>query len=360
MRTIKKFTEMKYDSPYYTKENLLIDMALDCDYTVLTSVRNIGKSYSAMCYAGDLINMGKTVVWERYNKDEYQLAKNTLVNFFPDYVDISKGSLTCLQNEESGGKIYIVQTSTANNLKGYDEKDYDSLPVLEIKDEFLPIRYNNSTRLTTEYFLAMEIRKTFKRNGPMRSLYLGNNLNWLNPYTMNWTMPLVSIGERVKVIDTYKLKFNEEEITSDRTILWHSIKPSEQMLKRIFSSEVASLNQDSLEEYFSNEFYKEYSCIGKCPDMQKPLAKYEIMSENYFIGIREYNGKLYFCHINHDVNKPVYVSETVYVDVDKGFIKLKSMGAEFENLLNTGFCIFDSQKTYFAFFRWIINLRKRV
>ena len=357
-RKIEKIKAPDPQTSYYTKVDLALDLSYGADYTVLTSVRNIGKSYSAMEYALDLIKSGKTVLWERYTKDEFGMSVRSWENFAPSLIS-TKGTVKTLLDEESGGKLILIQTSVANNIKGYDD-ELDKLPVLEVKDEFLPVRYTSNTRFLNEFTEAMEIRKTFKRNGNMRSLYLGNNLNWLNPYTIGWNMPLVQNGERIKVTDTFNINKEDVNITAQRTILWHSIKPTQKMLTRIFEHEIASLNKSDLEDYFDNGFYKEYESFGKCPDMKTPLVPYELMSQGYYIGIRVYDGKLYLCKVNHKQNSEVYVSEPEYIDYANNHIRIKTVGREFENRFDNGLCIFDNMNTYYAFFRWVVNLRKRL
>lgn len=357
-RKIEKIPVADTNEEYYTKADLIIDLSYDADYTVLTSVRNIGKSYSAMCYALDLIRDGKTVLWERYNKDEFQMSYKSWCNFAPD-LTIEKGSIKTLIDDNSGGKLLMIQTSVATNIKGYDDS-LDKLPVLEVKDEFLPVRYTNNSRFIHEFTEAMEIRKTFKRNGEMRSLYLGNNLNWMNPYTVGWNMPIVANGERIKVTDNYTLKNDQYDISASRSILWHSIKANQRMMTRIFKHEIASLNQADLNSYFSNDFYKDYDAIGKCPNLKTPLLDFEIMSDGYYMGIRVYDGKYYIAKINHNKNCEVYVSEPEYIDFETRHTRIKSVGSQFETFFDNGLCIFDSMNTYYAFFRWVVNLRKRL
>lgn len=357
-RKIQKLNPSYTDSEYYTIDDLKIDLSYDTDYTVLTSVRNVGKSYSAMQYAYELIKQGKTVLWERYNKDEFAMSVRTWENFAQDLIPI-KGSIKTFEHELSGGKLLMIQSSVASNIKGYDD-ELDKLPVLEVKDEFLPVRYTNNTRFLNEFSDAMEIRKTFKRNSDMRSLYLGNNLNWMNPYTVAWSIPPVNSGDVLRIIDTYNIKHGNQEYQSSRSILWHSIKPTQKMLSRIFKNEISSLNQSSLNEYFDNQFYKEYENIAKCPDMKIQLSQYEIMSNGYYMNFRIMDGKLYFCRVSHDKNKPVYVSEPEYIDIDTDHLRVKSLGKQLEDYFDAGRCIFDSMNTYYAFFRWIVNLRKRL
>ena len=142
-RKIQRLKPEYTDSEYYTVLDLKLDLSYDADYTVLTSVRNVGKSYSAMQYAYELIKEGKTVLWERYNKDEFSMAVRTWENFTNE-LKLVKGAINTFEHE-SGGKLLLIQTSIASNIKGYDDA-LESLPVLEIKDEFLPVRYTNNTR----------------------------------------------------------------------------------------------------------------------------------------------------------------------------------------------------------------------
>lgn len=357
-RKIEKINAPECETEYYTRFDLELDLSYNTDYTVLTSVRNVGKSYSAMVYALDLVKQGKTVLWERYTKDEFNMSVKAWENFAPDLVNV-KGSIKMLADADSDGKLILIQTSVANNIKGYDD-EFDKLPVLEVKDEFLPVRYTSNTRFINEFTEAMEIRKTFKRNGHMRSLYLGNNLNWLNPYTIGWNMPLVQNGERLKITDTFNINKEDLNISAQRTILWHSIKPTQKMLTRIFGHEIASLNKADLNEYFDNGFYKEYEAFGKCPDMRTPLTHYELMSDGYYIGTRIYDGKMYMCKVNHNKNCQVYVSEPEYIDYMNNHIRMKSVGREMESRFDSGLCVFDNMNTYYAFFRWVVNLRKRL
>lgn len=346
------------DTEYFTVNDLKIDLSYQCDYTVLTSVRNVGKSYAAMQYALEMIQNGKTVLWERYNKDEFSMAVKTWQNFAPELRPI-KGNIKTFLDESTGGKLLIIQTSLASNIKGYDD-DLDKLPIIEIKDEFLPVRYTNNTRFLNEFSDAMEIRKTFKRNSDMRSLYLGNNLNWMNPYTIGWSIPPIKSGDTVKITDTYTFNKDEFKLSANRSILWHSIKPTEKMLNRIFKNEIASLNQSDLSEYFNNQFYKEYESIAKCPDMKTQLSPNEIMSDGYYMNFRFYDGKMYICKVSHDKGKNVFVSEPEYIDIETRHLRVKSVGKEMERHFDDGICIFDSMNTYYAFFRWVVNLRKRL
>lgn len=344
---------------FYDIRDLEYLLSFNADYTVISSIRNLGKSFSAMQHAKKQIDNGKTVLWERYNRDEFRLALKTWINFYPD---LSKpndaGGYLELNNDDTGGRLLICQTSVATNIKGFDDTP-DRLPIFEYKDEFLPVRYLNQNRLLTEYSDAMEIRKTFKRNGKMRSIYLGNCLNWINPYTVAWGMSPPDTGTAKLILDTFSVNTDDEVITDSRSIIWENVKPSKTQIKRIMRTEVSSMNVDSLDDYVDNQFYKEYSKIGKCPDMSIQLADIQLMSEGYYFSYRVCDGRLYFCQIKPANSKTTYVSEKAYIDIDKNHLRYIGLGAQFEDKFNAGLCVFDSTKTLMAYQRWLINLRKR-
>lgn len=340
---------------YFTKFDIEHMLSYDCDYSVVTSIRNLGKSYACMQHCIDLIKDGKTVLWERYNKDEMALACKTWENFAPDLTYVKSEGIKTYTDEISGGELMIISTSVANNIKGYDA-DYEHLPVLEVKDEFLPVRYNRNDRFINEFREAMEIRKTFKRNGPMRSIYLSNCLNWINPYTINWKIPPVTGGECIKITDT----FVYGDLKEQRKILWYSVKPTDAQMKRVMKTEVSSMNIASFDEYFNNAFYKEYDVFGKCPDMSKSLSKQELMTEGYYMNYRSYNGRFYIQRVQHERNKIVFVSEPQYVDFEIRHFRDKQLSTMFESYFNAGVLVFDTSETYYAFLRWIINSRKQL
>jgi len=346
------------NNEYYTVDDLKYLLSFNTDYTIVSSIRNLGKSYAGMTLAKEKIEMGKTVLWERYNRDEFRLAVKTWENFYPELDKPSNaGGYIEYTHPETGGKLLIAQTSIATNIKGYDDKEH--LPILEIKDEFLPVRYTNNVRFLNEFNDAMEIRKTFKRNGPMRSIYLSNCLNWLNPYTINWQITPIDSGKAKIIMDTFSVKVDGEEIKDTRSIIWESVKPTKTQIKRIMRTEVSSFNVSDLDSYLDNEFYKEYSKIEKCPDMTVQLEPIQLMSEGYYFSYRIYNGRYYFTKVNPNLNKITYVSEKTYIDIDKKHFRYIDLGKRFEDKFNDGLCIFDNTKTLLAYQRWLINLRKR-
>ena len=347
------------DTEFYTKLDLKYLLSFNCDYTVISSVRNLGKSYSAMELCKEKIEEGKTVLWERYNKDEFKLAVKTWGNFYPELgKPTDAGGYLEFENDETGGKLLCCQTSVIN-IKGYDDAP-DKLPVFEVKDEFLPVRYTNNTRFINEFNDAMEIRKTFKRNGNMRSIYLSNCLNWFNPYTVNWGISPIDTGYARMVIDSYTVQSGDEDISSSRKIIWESVKPTTKQIKRIIATEVSSLNVSNLDDYLNNEFYKEYGKISKCPDMSVQLENVQLMSDGYYFSYRIYNGRYYFCKVNPRKGVTTYVGEKNYIDIDEKHFRNVGLGGQFEDIFNAGLCVFDDTKTLMAYQRWLINLRKRV
>lgn len=345
---------------FWDVQDLKYLLGFNCDYTVVSSVRNLGKSYAGMTLALDEIKQGHTILWERYNRDEFRLAVKTWENFYPEFgKPVNAGGYLEYTDENTGGKLLLCQCSVATNIKGYDDV-LEKLPKYEIKDEFLPVRYLDNRRFIHEYNDAMEIRKTFKRNGRMRSIYLSNCLNWINPYTVAWEMYPIDSGYARHVIDTYTIKLSDgTKISESRSIIWESVKPTDTQIKRILRTEISSMNVNDIDDYLNNEFYKEYSKIEKCPDMSVQLEPIQLMSEGYYLGFRNYQGRLYFCKINPNSTYPTYVSEKQYIDIDNMHYRYPELGGQFEDYFNRGLCIFDNTKSYMAYQRWLINNRKR-
>ena len=343
---------------YWDIKDLEYLLSFNCDYTVVSSIRNLGKSYAGMMHASKQLENGKTVLWERYNKDEFGMAVKTWESMHPELKKGDCKGYLNYYNEVTGGQLILIQTSVATNIKGYDD-EYDKLPTFEYKDEFLPVRYLNNNRFLYEYNDAMEIRKTFKRNGNMRSIYLSNCLNWMNPYTVAWDMTPIDVGKARIVYDTYKVKVEDEIITDTRSIIWESVKPTKAQIKRVLRTEVSSMNIKDFDSYLDNEFYKEYNKIAKCPDMSIQLSDIQFMSEGYYFSYRIYNGRYYFCKVNPKDGVTTYVSEREYIDIDEKHFRYPAMARDYEDAFNNGVCIFDNTKTLMAYQRWLINLRKR-
>lgn len=348
----------KAEKEYWDVKDLEYLLSFNCDYTVVSSVRNLGKSYAGMTHARMQIEKGKTVLWERYSKDEFGMAVKAWQATAPNLVKTDTKGYHEYVDEVTGGKLLLVQTSVATNLKGYDDLP-DKLPVFEYKDEFLPVRYLNANRFLNEYSDAMEIRKTFKRNGPMRSIYLSNCLNWMNPYTVNWNIPPIDTGKARIVYDTYSVKLGNETISDTRSIIWESVKPTDAQIRRILRTEVSSMNVKDLDSYLDNEFYKEYNKVERCPDMSVQLQPIQLMSEGYYMSYRIYNGRYYFCKVKPNKTVNTYVSEKACIDIDTQHYRYPAMAKDFEDKFNDGLCIFDSSQTLMAYQRWLINLRKR-
>lgn len=360
MRRVKEIKiEHDKNKPFYDLADIDYLCSFNTNYIIINSIRNLGKSYAGMMHAKRNIDRGKTILWERYNKDEFALSYGAWCNTFPDLVPVTDKGLKYLVNEETGGKAIMIQTSVANNLKGYDDV-LEHLPVFEYKDEYLPIRYLQNNRLLFEFEEAMEIRQTFKRNGNMRSIYLGNNLNWINPYSIGWELTPVNTGFAKIFYDTYSVTVNGEKVSKTRSILLESPKPTQAQIKRILESKVTSSGVDvDLEGYLDNTFYKEYDKIAKCPDMTVQLSEYELMSQGYYFGFRIFEGRYYFTRIKHASGKTVFVSEKEYIDIDEKHFRRKELASLLEDAFNKGLCIFDSTNTLMAYYRWLINNRKR-
>ena len=360
MRKVKTIKiEHDKNKPFYDLADLDYLCSFNTDYIIVNSIRNLGKSYAGMMHAKRNIDRGKAVIWERYNKDEFALSYGAWLNTFPELVPVNDRGLKMLVDEETGGKVYMLQTSVATNLKGFDDI-LDNLPVFEYKDEYLPVRYLQNNRLLYEFSDAMEIRQTFKRNGSLRSMYLGNNLNWINPYSIGWELTPVNTGYAKIYYDTYSVELDGERVNQTRSIIMESPKPTNAQIRRILESKVTSSGKDiDIDDYLDNEFYKEYDKIAKCPDMSIQLSEYELMSQGYYFAYRIYNGCYYFTKVKHANGKTVFVSEKEYIDIDEKHFRRKELASVLEDAFNRGLCIFDNTNTLMSYYRWLINNRKR-
>lgn len=341
------------DLEYFDISTLKKRLAHNTDYTIFNSPRAVGKSYAGMSLCSEIIDRGENVVWERYNMSELSVALNTWMSFRPDLekTTIGKGQGWKLESS-SGGHVALISWSIAQNAKGLD-----SPYIYEIKDEFIPERYTNKTRLDTEFADAMSVRKSIIRGYPTRSIYFANNIQWINPYTIAWGVPPVDRGSYLKIIDTFELG----ELKDTRTILWENIAMTSAMIKRTFHTTVAGAqSQEDVEQYYENATRQEYSRIGTCPDMSIQLAPLQLMSQDYYMGYRVCNGSMYWTRTRPRTDIETYVSEAAYIDASKKRFRDPSLSPQIEKYFNEGRCIFDSPETLIALQRWLFHNRQRI
>ena len=132
---------------YWLKKDLKYLLSFNADVTIAQSPRNVGKSYSAMELADDILNSGRAVAWGRYNKIELDASISAFLETHPHVIK-EKGNKNAIiySDPETKGRIVFFTWNVSQNLKGMD------IPfVYMICDEFVPERYTNKTRMDTEF-----------------------------------------------------------------------------------------------------------------------------------------------------------------------------------------------------------------
>lgn len=330
----------------------------NADISIATSTRNVGKTRAGMDLSVEVVDKGENVVWERYDKRGLAKTIDTWLSYRPDYkrMSLGDGDGTVLLDECSGGKVYCIPYGLSDNVKGLDIPDL----VYEFKDEFIPERYRVKTRLDTEFAASMSVRKTLKRNSGMRSIYLANCIAWQNPYCREWEIGAIDKGITRKFIDKFQVEIDGEKYETERVIVWENIAITPAMLARNMRSDVVGMTESELVDYYNNETQMEYTKIANCPDMSIPLEQIQLMSQGYYMSMRQKDGVLYFVNVNPRKDIPTYVAEPEYVDISIKHFRYPNLCKKFEEYFNMGRCVFDNQKTIMAFQRWLWHNRQKL
>ena len=354
-RKFKLYDEdLKPEDRFYEVSTLKKRLAHNCDYTILSSPRAVGKSYSGMMLCSECLDKGENVVWERYNKVELGIALDEWMKFRPwlTKTTIPNGAGWKLIDETTGGHVALIPWNIAQNSKGLDDAY-----IWEVKDEFIPVRYTQKTRLDTEFDDAMAVRQSIIRKYPTRSIYFANCIQWINPYSVNWGLPPVDRGTYLKVIDTMEYKGKKDS----RSILWENIAMTEGMIERTLHSVISSSrSQEEVDSYFDNATRQEYSRIEECPDLSVQPCHYQMMSQGYYMGYRQFEGTLYWFKTKPRDDIETFVSEPEYIDYERKQFRDPYLARQIEERFNDGHCAFDSPETLVALLRWLYHCRKRI
>lgn len=354
-RNLKLYDEkLKPELEYFDIDVLKKRLGFNCDYTVFNSPRAVGKSYAGMSLCSEVLDKGDNCVWERYNMSELSVALETWQGFRPDLekTTIGRGQGWKLTDPTTGGHIALIAWNIAQNAKGLDAPY-----VYEIKDEFIPERYTQKTRLDTEFNDSMSVRKSIIRGYPTRSIYFANCIQWINPYSIAWGVPPVDRGTYIVIRDTFRLG----DLKDTRSILWENIAMTPAMIQRTFHTTVAGArDQREIEEYYRNATKQEYGRIEECPDKTIQLSSIQLMSQDYYLSYRQVGDLLYWTQVKPRTDIETYVSEPEYIDVQKKCFRDPSLSPQIERFFNEGKCVFDSPDSLVALQRWLFHNRKRI
>ena len=137
---------MKETDVYYSLNDLL---SYNAEISIAFSIRDLGKSYSAMCLMDKTIASGRNCVWSRWDRDQTALSMKEYLDFTAhEYTIISPSTgIKVLQpKNEWLGSVYFVPIKDAAKAKGIDQ-DFKYW----IYDEFLPEFYLNRVQKEEEY-----------------------------------------------------------------------------------------------------------------------------------------------------------------------------------------------------------------
>lgn len=353
-------TKIEDDNPYpFDVPALRRLLSHNADIYVVQSPRNVGKSRTAMDFAQEFLDRGKNIAWLRYNNTEMAQSINTWLEYNPNLEkDKTRTNKYCkwFKDPYGGGSIMFGSWNISQNMKGIDTP-FDWM----ICDEFIPERYTNKSRLSTEFADWTSVYKSIKRNTDMRVLLISNNIFWLNPFFIAWEIPPFSKGTIYKVKHKYQVTIDGSVESTEVTIAVQNVRMSKACIRRNLKQSAVSFTSDNdIEYYFDNATQDEYNVIGKCPKMNLPLSNYQLMSDNYYFSHRMYEGIIYWTKCKWDQNKETYVSNPSHIDKDRLHYRMTDLGKRFERYFNEGSCVFDSAETLFIFYRWLRELRTRV
>lgn len=343
--------------PYWDIKDVKLMESHHADINNPTSPRNYGKSYALRVRSSELMEKGEIVGWGRYSKNEMQKAIASWKEFNPELINTKDGNgNTILTDPVTEGRVFFHYWKNAHN-----NRDTDYPFALLTYDEIVPPRYTEKPRLDTEFDDWYDTDTSLSRSYNPIKFMICNNIVWQNPYYLQWQIMPFAKGQMQKTISHFNLQMESGNYSVDSSVLIWNIAGTDAIIKRNIQQQALKFrSEEELQDYYNNETQQEYSTIGKCPDMKKPLEPLQLMTLGFYMSYREYNGKLYFCKVNVDKDVDTYVSEPAYVDINKKHFRYQGLNQEFEDAFNMGICVFDNVNTLNAFYRWLRHNRQRL
>lgn len=240
-KKVKKYSIYSKDIERLSKE---------CDYLILLSNRNTGKSYSAKEYVlKDSFYNNKEFVYLKRNKQD---TKDIDVNdYFPD-IDIpklTKGEYDLINvyrkriyfakieddkiiNKKKIG--YVFDLYSMENKKGLMYPNVDTI----VYEEFITDLYY----LPNEPDRLMNFVSSIFRDRKGLVLLIGNKISRFNPYTQEWNLKNAP-NQKTDTIDTYHLQ-GVKEGTEVTLKIWN-IKPREEVSGMFFGNSAKNIDGES-------------------------------------------------------------------------------------------------------------------
>lgn len=357
---IKEYDSIHPDDKKYLTHNNLLSHNADISWS--QSIRNLGKSYDAMCLIRNTLDSGRNCVWLRWDRKETKVAEHELVRFMNDASRYKVGripdsNVSFIHDKDSSAYLYFIPVKDATGVKGMD------IPEIRwcVYDECIPEFYDVRTRRDEEFSKFMSLYVTLKRDTEdFRALLMSNCIDWFTGYTRAWGVEPFSAGK----IRTYSREIVMETPTgvarTSYKIAFENVRPSIAMIERNLKDYAIRGEDFDIDGYFDNKTSTDYNLIGKCPDMTIPLSDRQYMRDGIYFSFRVHDNVAYFARVKHRRDLPTMVFKVGEVDYELRHIRVKDTNKWFEAIINAGVARFEDGHLYNQVVNGIYDLRKMI
>lgn len=349
--------EFPREQEFYNLNRLL---SLEADVSMCSSIRDVGKSYDMRKKCHKAILSGYSCVWLRWQRNELGTAIDSWTKQFPDqYEDVTpKGNnvvYRTYKNYESNTYIVFASVKDSVNVKDIQIPNLYWL----CYDECVPEQYDVRTRRDVEFDKFTSIYMSFRRTSKtLRAVLMCNVIDWFNPFTRGYGITPFESGYIKVFLEKLETRDSDGNVTTTYLkVAYENIKPSAKMLDRVL--ELAKLrytNSDELQKYINNATGKDYTMIGKCPDMSIELADIQFRRGDHYYSYRVHNGVYYFVE-----TKKREIQTEVFKFGTNGHLEGRrpEIGKIIEGLINNGMVRFENGHVFNDIMAGLADYRMR-
>ncbi len=338
---------MKENELYYSLNDLL---SYNAEISIAFSIRDLGKSYSAMMLLDNTIATGRSAVWSRWDRDQTLLSMKEYIDFSSHEFKIispSKGIKILEPVNDDLGSVYFIPIKDAAKAKGIDQ-DFKYW----FYDEFLPEFYLNRVQKEEEYDKWASLYTTLKRDTEdFRAILMSNCISWFNGYFRAWGIRPFPAGQ--------KKRFTQRAFGYSTNVVMHNVKPSPLALDRVIRHEVAKgKSEDEITKYIENATQDKGFFLAKCPDLNTPLHPVLFYHHGQYYAFREYDGYIYFCKTKYREDYGVMALNRR--ELTDGMARDRGAGTNFERWINLGIARFENVEVMNAIIDLVYLSRERL
>ena len=338
---------MKDTDIYYSLNDLL---SYNAEISIAFSIRDLGKSFSAMSLMDKTIASGRSCVWSRWDRDQTALSMKEYLDFTDHEFTIispSKGIKVLQPKNEELGSIYFIPVKDAAKAKGIDQNFK-----YWIYDEFLPEFYLNRVQKEEEYPKWGSLFTTLKRDTEdFRAILMSNCISWFNGYFRAWGIRPFPAGQ-IK-------RFTQKAYGYSTDVVMHNVRPSPLALERVIRHEVAKgKSEEEITRYIENSTQDKGFFLAKCPGWNAPLHPVLFIHHGQYYGFREYDGRIYFCKTKYRDDYAVMALNRR--ELSDGMVRDRGAGSNFERWINLGIARFETVEVMDAIIDLVYLSRERL